>query len=140
MMMFEMKIRVQYYETDNMGIVHHSNYIRYFETVRTEFFRMSGYSYDEMEKTGIYMPVLSVSADFKTPAVYDEILILACRITKLKGASIEFEYEIRGEESADIHVRGKSSHGFTTPELKPVRLKKKAPELYELFKNIMEGR
>ena len=55
-----------------MGIVHHSNYIRYFETARTEMFRMSGYSYDDMEKSGIYMPVLSVSADFKTPAVYDE--------------------------------------------------------------------
>ncbi len=54
MMTFETKVRVQYYETDNMGIVHHSNYIRYFETARTEMFRMSGYSYDDMEKSGIY--------------------------------------------------------------------------------------
>ena len=76
-------------------------------------------------KNQAYMPVLSVSADFKTPAVYDEVLELACRVSKLKGASIEIEYEIRGEESGEVHVRGKSSHGFTTPDLKPVRLKKK---------------
>ena len=138
MMTFETKVRVQYYETDNMGIVHHSNYIRYFETARTEMFRMSGYSYDDMEKSGIYMPVLSVSADFKTPAVYDEVLVLACRVSKLKGASIEIEYEIRGEESGVVHVRGKSSHGFTTPDLKPVRLKKEAPQLYDIFKGAMD--
>lgn len=131
------KIRVQYYETDAMGIVHHSNYIRYFETARTEFLRDSGYSYDDMEKSGIYMPVLSVTAEYKTPAVYDEVLVLYCGISKLKGASLELEYEIRGEESGEIHVRGTSSHGFTTTDLKPVRLKKEALELYDIFKNAM---
>ena len=56
MVKHETRIRVQYYETDAMGIVHHSNYIRYFETARTEFFRSRGYSYDRMEKSGVYMP------------------------------------------------------------------------------------
>ena len=50
---FETKIRVQYYETDKMGIVHHSNYVRYLETARTELFRDKGYAYDDMEKSGI---------------------------------------------------------------------------------------
>ena len=86
---FETKIRVQYYETDKMGIVHHSNYVRYLETARTELFHDKGYAYDDMEKSGIWMPVLSVSVDFKTPAVYDEVLILACWVKKLRGASIE---------------------------------------------------
>lgn len=54
---------------------------------------------------------------------------------KLRGASIELEYEIRGEESGEVHVTGSSSHGFTTPELKPIRLKKEAPELYEMLKS-----
>ena len=81
------------------------------------------------------MPVLSVSVDFKTPAVYDEVLILACWVKKLRGASIELEYEIRGEESGEVHVTASSSHGFTTPELKPIRLKKEAPELYEMLKS-----
>ena len=140
---FETKIRVQYYETDKMGIVHHSNYIRWFEEARsdvlekarTELFRDKGYAYDDMEKSGIWMPVLSVSVDFKTPAVYDEVLILACWVKKLRGASIELEYEIRGEESGEVHVTASSSHGFTTPELKPIRLKREAPGLYEMLKS-----
>ena len=132
---FETKIRVQYYETDKMGIVHHSNYVRYLETARTELFRDKGYAYDDMEKSGIWMPVLSVSVDFKTPAVYDEVLILACWVKKLRGASIELEYEIRGEESGEVHVTASSSHGFTTPELKTIRLKREAPGLYEMLKS-----
>ena len=70
--------RVQYYETDKMGIVHHSNYVRYFETARTEYLRDSGLAYDEMEKAGIWMPVLSVNVEFRTPAVYDEVIRIKC--------------------------------------------------------------
>ena len=138
MNMFETKIRVQYYETDKMGIVHHSNYVRYFETARTEFFRSSGYAYDDMEKSGIWMPVLSVNVDFKTPAVYDEVLVLACGIKRLKGASVEMEYEIRNEETGEVHASGTSRHAFTTPELKPVRLKQESPEFYKIFKDAAE--
>jgi len=135
---YEARIRVQYYETDAMGIVHHSNYIRYFETARTEFFRRSGYSYDAMEKQGILMPVLGVTAEYKTPAVYDEVLLLSCWVEKLKGASVVLGYEVRGEESGQVHVTGSSSHGFTTPDLKPIRLKKDAPEVYQLFQKLMD--
>lgn len=134
---YETKIRVQYYETDAMGIVHHSNYIRYFETARTELFRSRGYSYDEMEKSGVYMPVLSVSADYKTPAVYDEVISVFCWIEKIKGASIVLGYEVRGSESGELHVKGTSSHGFTTKDLKPLRLKKEAPGIYEALKAAM---
>ena len=135
---YDTRIRVQYYETDAMGIVHHSNYIRYFETARTEFFRSRGYSYDEMEKAGVYMPVLSVSADFKTPSTYDEEVVVSCWIEKLKGASIELGYEVRNGRTGALHVTGVSSHGFTTPELKPLRLKKEAPEIYNALKAAME--
>ena len=138
MIKYETKMRVEYYETDAMGIVHHSNYIRYFETARTELFRSMGYSYDEMEKSGIYMPVLSVDAEFRTPAVYDEMLSVFCWVEKLKGASIELRYEVRGTESGQLHVTGSSSHGFTTPDLKPMRLKKDAPEIYEALKSAMD--
>lgn len=135
---YETKMRVEYYETDAMGIVHHSNYIRYFETARTELFRSKGYSYDAMEKSGIYMPVLSVSAEFKQPAVYDEVISVFCWIEKLKGASIELRYEVKGTESGQLYVKGTSSHGFTTADLKPVRLKKEAPEIYEALKEAAE--
>ncbi|MBQ0079608.1 MAG: acyl-CoA thioesterase [Eubacterium sp.] len=135
---FSSQYRVLYYETDKMSIVHHSNYVRYMETARTEMIRDWGYSYDDIEKAGIWMPVLGVEVDFKTPAVYDEVLNLKCWTTKLKGASVEIAYEISNYETGEVHVTGKSRHGFTTPELKPIKLKKEAPEIYELFKNAME--
>lgn len=138
MVKHETRIRVQYYETDAMGIVHHSNYVRYFETARTEFFRSRGYSYDRMEKSGIYMPVLSVSVDYRTATLYDEEISVTCWIEKLKGASISIGYEVRNSDTGELHAKGSSSHGFTTPDLKPVRLKKAAPEIYGILKAAAE--
>lgn len=135
---FSTKWRVQYYETDKMNIVHHSNYIRYFETARTELIRSWGYSYDDIEKAGIWMLVLSVNVEFKTPAVYDEVLKLKCWTKKLKGASLELGYEISNDETGEVHVTGSSRHGFTTPELKPIRVRKEAPEIYKLFQDAQE--
>jgi len=134
---FAAKIRVQYYETDAMGIVHHSNYIRYFETARGELMRASGYTYEEMEKEGIFMPVLSVNVEYKMPAMYDEEISIYCWPEKLRGASIDMAYEVRGEDGRLCAV-GSSSHGFTSPELKPVRMKKEAPEIYAFFESLMD--
>ena len=137
-MQHEMEYRVQYYETDNMGIVHHSNYIRYFETVRTEFIRTAGIPYDRIEELGVYIPVLSVSADYKTAAVYDEIITLSCRLVKLSYASFELEYEVRNAETGQLHVTGWSRHGFTDKSFRPVVIKKAAPEVYEVFRKVYE--
>ena len=137
-MKFEAKIRVQYYETDSMGIVHHSNYIRYFETARTEMMREAGLPYDAMEKAGVWMPVLSVTAEYKMPALYDEIISVFCWIEKLRGASVDLAYEVRGEDGRLCAV-GRSSHGFTDPDLKPVRMKKEQLEMYEVFSRMAEA-
>lgn len=132
---FETSVRVQYYETDAMGIVHHSNYVRYFETARTEMLRQCGFSYDSMEKSGVWMPVLEVNAVYKMPAVYDEVLTLYCWVEKLKGASIELGYEVRGADGR-LCASGNTSHGFTDRNLRPLRMKKSAPELYAFFKGL----
>ncbi len=99
MMQFEMKHRVQYYETDSMGIVHHSNYIRYFETARTEFIRQRELPYNRIEELGVFIPVLAVEAEYKTPAVYEEVITLSCSLTKLTYASFELEYEVRNAQT-----------------------------------------
>ena len=132
-MKFETKLRVQYYETDSMGIVHHSNYIRYFETARTELMRQNGYPYSTMEEEGVWMPVLTVTAEYKMPALYDEVLSVYCWVEKLRGASVDLAYEVIGEDGR-LCATGKSSHGFTDPDLKPLRMKKMRPDMYEVFK------
>ena len=83
---FECKIRVQYFDTDKMQVVHHANYIRFFETARTEYLRHFGFAYSDMEKEHMQIPVLSVNAKFRTPAVYDELISIKCRIVKLGPA------------------------------------------------------
>lgn len=131
----ETKIRVQYYETDAMGIVHHSNYIRYFETARTEMIRDNGYSYDDIEKAGVWMPVLSVNVEYKMPAIYDEMISVYCSVEKLRGASLDLSYEVRGADGRLCAV-GSSSHGFTDPDLKPLRMKRDKPEIYAFFQGL----
>lgn len=92
--MHETKIRVQYYETDRMGVVHHSNYIRYFETARTEFIRACGISYAAIEADGVLMPIISAECRYFAPACYDEILTIRTKISGDITARICFEYEI----------------------------------------------
>lgn len=127
---FEIEKRVIYYETDAMGIVHHSNYIRYFEIARTEMLRAIGYPHAELEKMGIWIPVLEVSCEYKIPAVYDDLLTIRCWVDKLKGASIYIAYEIIRKETGELLVTGKSGHGFTDPNLTPIRLRREYPHVY----------
>ena len=136
MMQYEMKYRVQYYETDMMGIVHHSNYVRYFETARTEFIREKGIPYEQIEAQGILIPILEVKAEYKTPAVYDEVLSLSCRLAELTFASFRIEYEVRNAETGQLHATGWSRQAFTDKNLRPVAIRKAAPEVYKLFNKV----
>ncbi|MDR1680805.1 MAG: acyl-CoA thioesterase [Prevotellaceae bacterium] len=92
--MHETTIRVQYYETDLMGIVHHSNYIRYFETARTEYIRSLGIPYADIEADGVLMPIIATECRYFTPARYDEELTVRTRISGAITARIRFEYGI----------------------------------------------
>ena len=132
------KTRVQYYDTDKMMVMHHANYIRYFETARTEYFRDEGFPYSEMEKENFQIPVLSVQAKFQEPAVYDEGIAITCRIVKLGPASLEVDYEVRNAETGVLHVKGHSRHGFTNHDLRPIPLKKRLPEIYEFIERLYE--
>lgn len=137
-MSYSINLRVQYSDTDKMQVVYHGNYIRYFHAVRTEYFRAAGYPYSDMEKEDFQMPVLGVTADFKSPAVYDERLSISCKVSKLAPASMEFEYEIRNAETGQLHVSGSSRHGFTNRDLRPVPLKKHCPEIYSFMAELYQ--
>ena len=134
---FETERRVMYYETDAMGVVHHSNYIRMFEEGRTDLMRQIGYPYAEMEKMGIWLPVRAVTCQYKIPAVYDDVLVIRSWVGQLKGVTMTVYYEIVKKETKETVVTGSSSHGFTDTELKPVRLKRDYPEIYERFHSIV---
>ena len=88
------KITVRNYETDKMGVVHHSNYIRYFETAREEMMQHYGIPYSETESRGIIMPVHAVHCDYIRPARYGEVLSVVTRLEEMPRSRITFRYQI----------------------------------------------
>ena len=131
--MFRTKIDVRYCETDRMGVVHHSRYFPWFEVGRTEFFKQTGLSYDAIEKQGILLPLVDCYCKFIQGAVYGDAIIITVSIESLGVAKCKFAYQILRAEDEALLATGYTTHGFTTPDFKPVNLKKKYPELYQLL-------
>lgn len=93
-MPFETTTRVRYAETDQMGVVYHSNYIIYFELGRTEAMRSLGSAYAELEKRGLVLAITEVGAKYHAPARYDDVLTIRTWLRDLSKARLRFEYEI----------------------------------------------
>ena len=111
MISFETKIRVEYHHTDQMGIVHHSNYIKFFEVARTEWLRAIGLTYAEMERRGVMMPIVDVAVKYRNPALYDELISVTAFVDALPMARMTFRYEVRGEDGREI-ASGSTTLGF----------------------------
>lgn len=95
----QIEIRVRYQETDAMGVLHHANYLTYFEMGRIELLRACGLSYREMEESGLLMVVVKVECRYHRPARYDDVLRLRTIVTRVTAAKVEHGYELyRGEE------------------------------------------
>lgn len=108
MLSFEHKLRVEYHHTDQMGIVHHSNYVKFFEAARTEWLRAAGLTYAEMERRGVMMPIVEVNIRYKQPAYYDELIAITVTVDEFPQARMIFHYDIKGEDGRAI------AHGSTT--------------------------
>lgn len=93
----EIQLRVRYSETDQMGVVYHSNYLNYLELSRVEWLRDLGFSYAELEKNGVLLPVVHASLNYRSPARYDDLLRIESRVSEIGGSSIEFQSEIYNE-------------------------------------------
>ena len=105
--------RVKFFDTDTMGVVHHSNYIRMFETGRVEFLRALGISLNEMMSDGILFPIVEVNAKFHAPAQFDDVLEIKTIAEALTRAKMQFRYEIRRRGEEKILVEGNSTNVFT---------------------------
>lgn len=131
--------KVQYYETDQMQIVHHSNYIKWFEEARTYLLEEIGFSYHEMEKTGIVVPVLSVQADYKSMVRFGETVEIVAKVTTFTGVKLIVSYEVRDIETQEVRSIGETKHAFLDKETyRPMSLKRKHKDLYQLFNDLLE--
>ncbi len=111
MLSHELKIRVRYGETDQMGYVYYGNYAQYFEMGRVEWLRNLGISYKRMEESGIMLPVLNLNIDYKNPAKYDDLLTLKTTLLKKPSVRIEFGFEIYNENQ-ELLTKGYTSLVF----------------------------
>lgn len=94
---FTYQIRTRYAETDQMGVIYYGNYPQYLEIARVEWLRNLGISYQEMEKQGIILPVVSLQITYKKPALYDQLLSVKIMLKNTPSSKIEFDYEIYNE-------------------------------------------
>lgn len=129
--------RVQYYETDQMGIVHHSNYIRWFEEARTEMLRRAGIGYGKMESLGIISPVLEVSAKYRTMTRFEDVVRIFVKIEKFNGIILVLSYQVEDKETGEIRCTGESRHCFLDEKGHPMSLKKEQKEIYQRFIDMM---
>ncbi|RZL46563.1 MAG: acyl-CoA thioesterase [Pedobacter sp.] len=109
MFVYESKVKVRYVETDQMGVVHHSNYAQYYELARTECFEAcSGMSYETMEREGVMLPILDMYAKFLKPALYNQTLTIKSIVKDLPTVRLKVDYEIYNENNELINT------GYTT--------------------------
>lgn len=137
-MVSETELIARYSETDQMGIVHHSNYPIWFEAGRTTFFKQLGLSYSKIEEAGTILPLTSLICTFKSPARYEEEIIVRTRVLKMSVVKLVFQYEVLKKEGMLPIVIGETAHAWTNKQLKPVNLEKKLPELYFRLKEVLD--
>lgn len=120
----EIRLRVRYGETDQMGVVYHGNFAEYFEVARVEWLRAVGATYKEMEENGVMLPVVNLNINYKKPAKYDELLTIKTKLKNRPTVKIIFEYEVYDEagdlistaESTLVFVNMKTGKPIMCPE------------------------
>lgn len=127
------KIKVRYSETDQMGIVHHSQYVNWFEVGRTDYIKQLGLTYREIETAGYYLPVIGVQVSYSNPAKYDDLITIETSLHSYNGVRLSFQYKAFREADGARIAEGITEHCWTTTAMQPVKMQKKWPELHHLL-------
>lgn len=126
----------KYYETDQMGIIHHSNYIRWFEEARIDFMNQIGLTYKAMEEEGIISPVLEINCKYHKMMYFDDIATIKIKVIEYTGVRFAIEYEIYNQHD-ELCTTGSSRHCFINKDGKPISLKRTHPTYHEQFKQMI---
>ena len=131
--------KAQYHETDQMGIIHHANYIRWFEEARVDFLDQAGYSYEKSMESGIDFAVTGVAIEYKSMVRFPDTVSIALFISELKSARMTIRYEVKNAATGTLCAVGSSSHCyFDSTKKRPVALPKVLPDLYALLEKYTE--
>ncbi|HZP24838.1 MAG TPA: thioesterase family protein [Terriglobales bacterium] len=123
---FETRLRVRYAETDQMGVVYHSNYIIWFEVGRVEMLRELGYTYRDMEhQDGTNLAVVEARCRFKAPAMYDDVVMIRTRLVNVRDSLLHFTYEVLRDQDGALLAEGETIHIVVDADFKRMSLPEK---------------
>lgn len=128
-----------YYETDQMKIIHHSNYIRWFEEARIAYFDSVGYSFVKQEQQGIVCPVLTVNANYHKMVYFGDTVLIETKINFYNGIRYGFAYTVKNSDTGQICCTGTSTHCFLNLEGKPIQVKKEYPLAHEMLTQALQN-
>lgn len=134
--MYQYTHKVRYYETDKMGITHHSNYIRFMEEARIEWMEHIGWSYQKCEELGAVSPVLAVSCKYRRPTTFDDMICVKVALVKYNGMRLTVGYEM--EKDGELVATGETEHCFLDADKRLLRLPKAYPALDEILRRELE--
>ena len=120
--------KINYYETDKMGITHHSNYIRFMEEARIDFLDQIGCGYEKMEQDGIMSPVLGVECQYKRSTTFGDVIRVHVEIEEYKRVKLTVSYRMFHHETGELVFEGKSHHCFMNSGGRPIGLGRSFPE------------
>ena len=132
--------RVHYYETDRMGVTHHSNYIRMMEEARVDFMEQLGWPYARMEELGVMSPVTAVNLKYHAPTTFDDRVEVQVRVKAFDGVRLTIGYTMTKLGDAPVMVlSGESEHVFLNAQGRFVRLKRELPDFHRLLTELAEA-
>lgn len=132
----ETQFTVRYAETDQMGIVHHSNYPVWFEAGRTDFFKKIGISYSSIETKGVILPLYEINCKFISPAKYEDEVLVISGIKDITRVRLSFSYQVLNVCSKKLIATGETMHAWTDKDLKPVNAEKNIPDIFAFLNKI----
>ena len=114
-------LTVRYAETDAQGVVHHANYLVWFEEGRSDFLRQQGLNYTDFEKAGYFVVVGQAELKYRSPAYYEDRLVVETTLRKMRGKILEFTYRIRNQKD-ELLAEGRTVHVVLGPDRRPANL------------------
>ena len=130
--------RVQYYETDKMSFVHHSNHIRWFEEARLDYMDKIGIPYKMLEDMGYLCPVLSAECKYRKSIHFNDTVKILTKLTYMDNVRLFFSYQIIDAEDGTLLTTGKTEHCFLNSNGRVITLKKHNPEIFEKIMSNVE--
>ncbi len=130
--------KVKYYETDRMGITHHSNYPRFMEEARVDFLDAIGYSFDKMEESGVSSPIVSISCEYKSPTTFADEIEIHVNVTEMSPLKLHIAYTMYCK--GKLVLKATSVHCFLDAKTgHPLKYLEHFPGFEDILKNYVPG-